>query len=135
MDALSFIASLIRSLAWPGVVVFFVWYFAHPLAEMLLTVSRFRYKDLEVDFGKEIQEVKASAEKALPPIKQQEGPPSQVCRGDVGIKTLRKLILPRRFWSPGARSSERWVKHVSAMGSRYHRRHCWRRVCWWPVSV
>ena len=72
MDALTFIASLIRSLAWPGVVVFFVWYFAQPLAELLLTVSRFRYKDLEVDFGKEIREVKASAEKALPPVKEAE---------------------------------------------------------------
>ncbi len=75
MDALSFIASLVRSLTWPTAVVFILWYFNQPLGELLLTVSRFRFKEFEIDFGKEIREVKAAAEKVLPPT---EGAKSRV---------------------------------------------------------
>ncbi len=75
MDGLTFIASLVRSLTWPSVVVLILWYFKQPLGELLLTVSRFRYKELEIDFGKEIREVKAAAESVLPPA---EGAKSRV---------------------------------------------------------
>lgn len=66
MGVLSFIASVIKSLAWPGLILFLGWYFKDPLIELLLSVSRFRYKDLEVDFGKKIREVEATAERTLP---------------------------------------------------------------------
>jgi hypothetical protein len=72
MDALSFVSSIINSLAWPAALIFFVWYLRQPLAELLLTVTRFRYKDLEIDFARELRDVKAAAEKELPPAKEAE---------------------------------------------------------------
>src|ERR1700687_5748405 len=89
MDLLGFIASLVRSLAWPGVIVFFMWYFAQPLAELLLTVNRFRYKDLEVDFGKEIREIEASAQKVLPAV--DEAKPSALAIAPPSVEEITKI--------------------------------------------
>jgi hypothetical protein len=70
MNWLEFTASLVRSLAWPVAVVWLVIVLRNPIKRVLLTLTHLKYKDLELDFGRELQLVKREA-KALD-IKPQE---------------------------------------------------------------
>jgi uncharacterized protein YutE (UPF0331/DUF86 family) len=61
MDWLQFLASLAGSLAWPATVVVAVVVLRNQLRRVLLTLTRLRYKDLELDFGRELKEVEKKA--------------------------------------------------------------------------
>ncbi len=61
MDWLQFIASLVTSLAWPITVVVLVFLLRVPLARVLLTLTHLRYKDLELDFGRELKRLEEEA--------------------------------------------------------------------------
>lgn len=79
MDILQFIASIIGSLAWPAAVVMLVLILRSPLRDLLRDLSRFRYKEIEIDFGREVQKLEDQARTAglrLPskPARQQVGP-------------------------------------------------------------
>ena len=54
MDWLQFISSIIGSLAWPAAVMNLVLNLQAPLRNLLRDLSQFRYKEIEIDFGKEI---------------------------------------------------------------------------------
>ena len=56
---LQFFASLAGSLAWPATVVVVV--LRNQCRRFLLTLTRLRYKDLELDFGRELKEVEKKA--------------------------------------------------------------------------
>ena len=59
MGALGFIASVIDSLAWPAVVVILVLALQAPLDKLLPELKRFRYGEVEIDFGREVRELEA----------------------------------------------------------------------------
>jgi hypothetical protein len=61
MDWLQFLASLAGSLAWPATIVIAVVVLRNPLRRLLLTLTRLRYKDLDLDFGRELREVEKKA--------------------------------------------------------------------------
>ena len=68
MDWLQFVASIVGSLAWPGVVLAAVILLRRPLAALLPLLRRLKYKDLEVEFDREVRELREEAAAALPPL-------------------------------------------------------------------
>ena len=68
MSWLDFTASVINSVAWPTVMITAVILLRRPLATLLPLLRRLKYKDLEVEFAREVQELREEAEAALPPL-------------------------------------------------------------------
>ena len=61
MTLFEFISSIISSLAWPAIVLIIVFILKNPLSKILISLTKFRYKDLEMEF----ERLKSSA-KDLP---------------------------------------------------------------------
>jgi len=61
MTLFEFISSIISSLAWPAIVLIIVFILKNPLSKILISLTKFRYKDLEMEF----ERLKSSA-RALP---------------------------------------------------------------------
>ncbi len=61
MDWLQFISSLIESLAWPSTIVVLVLLLRTPVTQLLQTLTKLKYKDLELDFGSELRAIKNDA--------------------------------------------------------------------------
>ena len=59
MDFLTFLATIIGSLAWPACLLVALFMLRRPIAELLPSLRRLRYKELEVDFGKELEKIEA----------------------------------------------------------------------------
>jgi uncharacterized protein YutE (UPF0331/DUF86 family) len=68
MDALQFLAAVINSLAWPLTTVALVFVLREPVNRVLTALTRLKYKDLELDFGRELKKIeeKAKAIEVLP---------------------------------------------------------------------
>jgi hypothetical protein len=80
MDVLSFIASVVGSVAWPAAAVMVVFVFRESIAKLLPELHKLKYKDMELEFGKRIAEVKQELEdrpkpKELPEHAKGEAPP------------------------------------------------------------
>ena len=50
MTLFEFISSIISSLAWPAIVLIIVFILKNPLSKILISLTKFRYKDLEMEF-------------------------------------------------------------------------------------
>jgi hypothetical protein len=61
MGWLEFLASLIKSLAWPATLVILVVLFRVQVRRALLSLTRLKYKDLELDFGHELKQLEKDA--------------------------------------------------------------------------
>lgn len=59
MDFLSFIAAIADALAWPVSLLIALFMMRKPIADLLPSLRRLKYKDLEVDFGKELEKIEA----------------------------------------------------------------------------
>lgn len=80
MNFLAFIASIVGSLAWPVAIVVLVYMLKSPLGKLLLDLNRLRYRDLELDFGREVRALETTAKNAglqLPERKREEAPDAQ----------------------------------------------------------
>lgn len=73
MDTLTFIAHLVEALAWPASVVLLVFMLRNPLGELIPLLRKLRYREIEMEFSREIAELKAEA---LPAPKQPALPAS-----------------------------------------------------------
>jgi hypothetical protein len=65
MDWLTFIAAVVKALAWPAAVLVIFLVIRRPLMALLPLLGRLKFKDLELDFGRRLAE--ASAEAAVLP--------------------------------------------------------------------
>ena len=61
MNGLEFIASVIASLAWPFAAVVLALAFRRSLSTLIADLSKLRYKSLELDFERKIEEITESA--------------------------------------------------------------------------
>lgn len=61
MDALQFLATVINSLAWPLTTVALVYVLREPVSRILTTLTRLKYNDLELDFGRELKQIEDKA--------------------------------------------------------------------------
>lgn len=59
MDIYQFISSLVNSLIWPVVAIVFLFKFSDPLAKVVKSLARMRYKDFELDFGNELDSIES----------------------------------------------------------------------------
>lgn len=62
MDGLQFVASLMSSLAWPATIIVLVLILRDPISRVLLTLTKLKYRDVELDFGKELNELEQAAQ-------------------------------------------------------------------------
>lgn len=62
MNGLGFVASVVASLAWPVTVLITVVLLREPLSRLLTRTSKVKYKELEVDFEQELQQLEAKAQ-------------------------------------------------------------------------
>lgn len=63
MSILEWTSKLVDSLAWPITTIVIVVLLKKPISNALLTISKLKFKDLEVDFTKEKEAVKEAAQK------------------------------------------------------------------------
>lgn len=78
MNWLEFVSSVLGSLAWPATVIVLVVVLRSPLGRILLTLTKLKYKDLELDFGRGLKELEAKAKSIdLMPSVVAEPPPSK----------------------------------------------------------
>lgn len=59
-----FICNIVNSLAWPIVSIIIAAVFRHPIQDLLKRIGRLKFKDIEADFSKEINDVKEEAKVA-----------------------------------------------------------------------
>jgi hypothetical protein len=57
METLDVLSKAIESLAWPAALVASVVILKRPLARLVLLLRRLRFRDLEVDFERRVEEV------------------------------------------------------------------------------
>jgi hypothetical protein len=68
VDVLQFIAALLDSLAWPSAVIVLAFLFRGSIGKLLPALSKLKWKDLELEFKKELAGLSAAAQQAqLPP--------------------------------------------------------------------
>lgn len=81
---------IIDILAWPLTILAVVLALRSPLSELVPTLRKLKYKDLELEFEKEAIEILAETESELPEIPKQE----KVEHEDKGVRFSRRRIEP-----------------------------------------
>jgi len=66
MDILSFVAAIIGHVAWPVTAIVFGVILRQPLLALLPALTKIKYKNFEVAFGRELERVEAKLDKAAP---------------------------------------------------------------------
>lgn len=109
-----FVASIVGSLAWPLAIVGIVFMFRRSLAKLIPGIQRLKYKDVEVEFGRQLEEVKEelgpppSPPVNLPAPELQRRLPVSVPSTDVRyFQTLAEI-------SPRAAILEAWIEFEMA---------------------
>lgn len=99
MNTLEFIASLVDSLAWPGVVYLFLWIFQERIGSLLPRLVRFKHKDTEVEFSEAIERLEREEQPALRDSAEEGEPNEQY------LELLKIAEI-----SPRAAVMEAWIK-------------------------
>lgn len=78
MSWLQFLASVIGSIAWPATVIVVVIILRDQLRRVILTLTRLKYGNLEIEFGRELKELekKAKALDVVRPVLPRPTPPT-----------------------------------------------------------
>lgn len=78
MNWFQFFSSLVASLAWPATILVLALTLRSPVTRVLLTLTRLKYKDLELDFGRELRQLEAQAKSIeVQPEQAKPLPPTQ----------------------------------------------------------
>ncbi|NDO83739.1 hypothetical protein CJP72_24240 [Citrobacter sp. NCU1] len=62
MDILKFLSEIVKSLAWPVTIIALVILLRQPIIELIPLLRRLKYKEFELEFSKEVSELKAEVE-------------------------------------------------------------------------
>lgn len=89
MDTL---ANIVGMLAWPVTTIIVVMLMRSPLSELIPTLKKLKYKDIEVEFEREANKILSEAERDLPEI--QEKPKPRPETEDSGIRLSRRRLEP-----------------------------------------
>ena len=65
MNFLEFIAEIIKAVAWPTTVIFLAYFLKAPLLKLLPRLQRFKHKDTEIEFGREVAELQKKSSPLL----------------------------------------------------------------------
>lgn len=66
MDALTFIANLVQSLAWPVAIAFAVWLLRPDLRDLLRILKKVKAGPVEAEFDREVKDLRSETEAAAP---------------------------------------------------------------------
>ncbi len=118
MDLLSFIAELVKALAWPATLFLLIIMFKAPLLELIPGLRRLKYKGLELEFERKLERLETEAEQAsLPPPEV----PILVPLDRVQELPLMKLIEMIAPVSPRAAVVETWRQIELAISNAFTR--------------
>lgn len=106
MDILTFTAEAIKALSWPIAVVLVALMIRKPVIELLPSLRRLKYKEIELDFSKELEQLKADAKGSEPMINQESVPSAQ--------NAPYNRLLNIASISPSAAILETWSELESA---------------------
>lgn len=107
MDWLTFASKIIGDLAWPVVALAIVFMLRRPISNLLPDLRRLKYKDLEVDFGKSLEDV----EKKLNEVPSLEAPSIEhvpEVEPEPLPKTRKELVAKIAELSPTSAILESW---------------------------
>jgi hypothetical protein len=102
MDWMSFVAALVKALAWPLTVLGIFLVLRRPLLALVPLLARLKFKDLELDFGRRLAE--ASAEAASLPS----------ARPAPGLAEAEDALLRLASMAPRAAILEAWLRLEAA---------------------
>lgn len=107
MDFLTFVAAIVGSLAWPLSLLISVFLMRKPLADLIPAIRRLKFKDLEVDFGKELEKIEAE----MDTIENEPKPKNELLaevESEPLPRTRNELIEKIATLSPNAAIIESW---------------------------
>jgi hypothetical protein len=100
MDVLTFIAEIVKAIAWPTVVLIIFLVFRRPLRDLIPLLEQLRYKDIELNFGRRVKELSREAQKELPTSTAVEAL----------VEPLREKLKQLATLSPRAVVLESWLE-------------------------
>jgi len=92
------ITKIIDILAWPITMVIVVALLRSPLTELVPTLKKLKYKDLEVEFEREANKILSEAERDLPEIPKKTKPESEESRVLFSIERQEPSIEILQSW-------------------------------------
>lgn len=116
MDLLTFIASIVESLAWPGVVIGALLYLRKELPGIMRSIRKFKYKDVEVEFGIAAKALAEETKIAVP-----ESSHDLLLRGQ-SFDAIENRLKSLSELAPRAAILEAWLL-VEATAADYLRLH------------
>jgi len=127
MDLASLIVGLINALAWPSAAVLIVLLLRVPISARLAELTRFKWKNIEVEFEKKIKEIEQQADKVLPAVRKIEANDSLAINVGENITAGEAVSVEEdRFsrlaeLSPPAAIIQAWLPVEEALKSLAHR--------------
>ena len=114
MNALEFLSSVIDSLAWPVSTIILALIMREPLAKLIPFLKHFKFKELEVRFGEEIDELKKANLSSLDLKKQNEQRNTDEILEEhyvatQSLETLKEKLLSLAEISPSAAIMDAWT--------------------------
>lgn len=109
MDWLQLLASIIDSVAWPVTIVVTAYLLRYPLFELLPNLLLFKYKELEIRFGRGLERLEQGLEQAPPPEQTSARSDSQIL-ADESFDILAEI-------SPSAAVLEAWTSIERTLGT------------------
>lgn len=106
MDALTFTAESIKALAWPTAVVLIALMVRKPVIQLLPFLRRLKYKEIELEFSKELAQLKSEVAASEPITSQKAAPPA--------LSTSSNRLLNIASISTSAAILEAWSELESA---------------------
>ena len=106
MDGLSFIGQLIDSIVWPVTVIIGIFLLRKPISRLIPLLSRFKYKDLNIEFREAVSELKRDAAQFLPTSSK-----THAISPDA---ELENRLVNLSMTSPGQAMLEAWQEVESA---------------------
>ncbi len=82
INIFEFISSIISSLSWPLVAIFFVYKFSQPISKVIRSMARMKYRDFEINFGRELATIKSNVEKGATESLSKPTPASVIAQGE-----------------------------------------------------
>ena len=110
MDTLTFISNMINAFSWPLAVLVIIILIRKPLFQLIPLVRELKYKDLNIKFGEELEELTDQADEAnLPPVRLSE-------------EMIIEFTPEADFWES--------IEKISDISPRAAIVEAWRRVEW-----
>ncbi|KAB7704017.1 hypothetical protein GBN26_00040 [Plesiomonas shigelloides] len=66
MDGFTFTSEIVKALAWPSTMIGLVFLLRKPIVELVPLMKKLKYKELELEFSQEVQDLKSKINDALP---------------------------------------------------------------------